>query len=72
MGLFFNVHIIRLATGCPFPNSEPQQQSQCVTYQLRVTPQKLYVPVLGLRHSRGSTDAAFAMSVVDVSANPQC
>lgn len=29
MGFFFNVHIIHLATGCPFPNSGPQRQSQC-------------------------------------------
>lgn len=71
MGLFFDVHIIHLATGCPFPNSGPQQQSQCVTYHLRVTP-KLYVPVPGLRHSRGSTSAAFAVSVMDVFASPQC
>ena len=71
MGLFFNVHIIHLATGCPFPNSGPQQQSQCVMYQLRVTP-KLSVPVPGLRHSRGSTDAAFAISAMDVSTDPQC
>lgn len=71
MGFFFNVHIIHLATGCPFPNSGPQQQSQCVTYQLRVTP-KLYVLVPGLRHSWGGTDAAFAMSVMEVSANPRC
>lgn len=70
MGLVFNIHIIHLATGCPFPNSGPQQQSQCVTYQLRVTP-KLYIPVPGLGHSWGSTDDAFAMSVMDVSANPQ-
>lgn len=70
MGLFFNVHIIHLATGRPFPNSGPQHQSQCVTYQPRATP-KLYVPVSGLRHSRGGTSAAFAMSTMDVSANPQ-
>lgn len=71
MGLFFNVHIIHLGTGCPFPNSGPQQQSQCVTYHLRVT-LKLYIPVPGLRHSWDSTDAAFATSAMDVSANPQC
>lgn len=70
MGLVFNIHIIHLATGCPFPNSGPQQQSQCVTYQLRVTP-KLYIPVPGLGHSWGSTDDAFAVSVMDVSANPR-
>lgn len=70
MGLFFNLHIIHLATGCPFPNSGPEQQSQCVAYHLRVTP-KLYVPVPGLGHSRGGADAAFATSTMDGSAN-QC
>lgn len=68
MGLFFNVHIIHLAAGFPFPNTGPEQQSQCVTYHLRVTP-KLYVPVPGLGHSWGNTDAAFAVSTMDGSAN---
>lgn len=40
-------------------------------YQLMVT-QKLYVPIPGLRHSQGSMDAAFAMRMMDMSANPQC
>lgn len=40
-------------------------------YQLMVT-QKLYVPIPGFRHSRGSVDAAFGMRTMDMSANPQC